>query len=723
MKNNVRIGYGALLVCLTTLASSVTASEGDMDRDALNMFRRGEALLRDRQEERAVSVFEGILLNFPRSQVRHQAALALARHLIDKRNFEQALKHLGETLAADDVEDNLMAEALLLTGMSYYEQNDNARALTFLRRVTENYPWSAHSNEAYYYIGLCHFSAQRWTRAVEAFRMVGTSVEPSPDARNLAEAGQRYMIRVEDRDLQVLALDGKDVDVVVQTSSGDRETVALSSFDREGTTYLGSIRTESGPPVPGDGILQFKGTDEVQVTYLDRNTQDGARNQERNARSRLVSTATAGFMDGAYREYVQGVFAAQRTFIQVRDFDKSVSNEPDQVTIRLYSQYRPSEQELADRGILVDPEDGPHYVLHDEKQVTLTETGPHTGVFRGVIIIDEVESKEHVRPNAPNLQAVDGDIIFFDYEDKRHIASLDAPRTVTSQAAFLTGDIPDVWVAQREVQDPNLRARKNNIEAAFYLRLGEVFRNVGLVDRVAQRVAIGLEKVNDVIRQSLRVNIDRSQIEEAYRLKWELQVLNGDLQEAISTCRTFMSLYPESQLADQALMQIAKASMEAGDRQQAFQLFQGILQLNTTTDLKGEAQYFIALLLEQEATARAAVGQQAQMGQAIAAFQRVSDQFPGSPFAGEALGKVIDFYIGQREFDRANEQLERVFVDYPDAPFLDEMLLKWGVVLVRMNRHADARDRLQQLLRDYPNSPSAAQARPLMDRIATMQSR
>jgi len=723
LMRSVIVGIGLALAAGTALQAQTAPVAGTaeaVDRDAMNMYRRGTALLADRQEDRAVGVFEGMLLNFPRSVVRHRAALALGAHFYEKADYDTALKHLAVVLSADDADDEQQAEALFRAGACYYEQNDTARALSFLRRTTERFPWSVHSNDAYYYIGLCHFRAQRWTRAVEAFRMVGTSVQPSGEKFNLAESGQRYMIRVEDKDLRVLGLEGKTVDVRVETASGDRETVALDVFDREGETYLGSIKTVSGMPVPGDGLLQFKGTDSVSVTYLDRNTIEGAQDVKRQAASRLVSTATGGFTDGAFREYVQGVFAGQRTFLQVRDFDKSMTAGRDTLTVRLYSQYRQSEQELADRGVTVRPEDGPQYELHDEKTITLTETEPHSGVFTAIVMIDQVADKKSIARAAPNLQALDGDRIFMDYLDQEHIAALDAPKTLTVSVEFLTGEIPDVWVAQREVRDANLRARKSNIEAAFYLRLGEVFKSVGLVDRVENRALIGLEKVNEVINQSLRVNIDRALVEEAYRLKWELLVLNNDLSGAISTCRTFMAAFPGSALADRALMQIAKASMETGDTRQAFSLFQGILQLKTTPDIKGEAQYNIAVLLEAEASKRAVGGKEAErvMGPAIAAFQRVAEQYPESPFAGEALSKVIDFYIAARDYTRCNEMLERAFVDYPDAAFLDQMLLKWGVVLARMNQPEAARVKLQQLLRDYPNSPAAAQARPLIERLS-----
>ena len=93
----------------------------------------------------------------------------------------------------------------------------------------------------------------------------------------------------------------------------------LSPFGKNSREYwLGSIQTELGDPSPGDGRLQITGGDEVTVSYINRYTAEGKINQQVLARVRMVSTASVGFTDGAYREYVRGVFADQPVFLRVR---------------------------------------------------------------------------------------------------------------------------------------------------------------------------------------------------------------------------------------------------------------------------------------------------------------------------------------------------------------------------------------------------------------------
>lgn len=699
------------------------AMVNELERDAMKMFRRGMALMKDRQEERAVKVLDGVLRNFPRALARHKAALELGKYHIEQGEYQVALKKLESVLDAEDSVDDERAEAMYRIGICYYEEGDANRALTTLRRVTETYPWSVYANEAYYYIGLCHFSAKRWTKAVEALKMVGTSVPPSEKERTLAEAGQRYLVKVYDKDLRVLEVTGDTIEVRVAADSGDTEVLEMEVFDPEGEYYLADIKTEPGEANPGDGLLQFVGRDVVRALYVDNDTLDGRRNERRLAVSRLVSTASGGFMDGAFREYVKGVFSEQKAYMRVNDYDADVTDGRDKVQVKLISRRRLTEEEIAIEGL--SPDEGPHYKLRDELTYELTESGPHTGTFDGTIVVAATEEDEEVNRNDRRLQAVEGDDVVMEYTDKEHIASVEEPRKVVSSAEFLIGEIPDVWVAHRQVKEAELRARKNLLEAAFFLRLGEIFRDVGLVDRAEDKADIGLEKANSVLRQSLTLNIGRELVEEAYQRKWELELVKGDLAAAIETCRTLMSLYPTSSLADVALMQIAKASIEGGDNEQAFRLLKGILSLNTSSDLKAEAQFNMALLLEKEAEERATERPEDKaklMAPAIKAYQTCSERYPESPFAGEALGKVIDYHIEAREYERCIEMLEMAMVDYPDAAFMDEMLFKWGIVEARMQRYGEARRKFRQLLRDYPNSRLAGRAKQFLDRLSRVGS-
>jgi TolA-binding protein len=93
------------------------------------------------------------------------------------------------------------------------------------------------------------------------------------------------------------------------------------------------------------------------------------------------------------------------------------------------------------------------------------------------------------------------------------------------------------------------------------------------------------------------------------------------------------------------------------------------------------------------------------------AYKKVADTYPDSPFAGEALDKIANYYIQVKDFDRAMELMQQVFQDYEDAPFLDRMLLKWVIAAYRAGKYPLAKEKLDELLSRYPNSAPAEKGR------------
>jgi len=718
MKWNARIGIavmmGGLLAVGLRAQQAPAETAGAGDPAALRLFRQGLALIEDRQDERGLKLLASIPSTFPKSPVRLQAWLAIGRYYTERKpEYALALKNLQPVLDAEDAGPDEKAEALYRMGIAHYGLGDYPRALATLRKVTDQYPWSIFANEAYYYIGLCHFQVKRWRQAVDALKMVGTSILPNEgEEESLVEAGQRFFVKIQDKDLRVLKIAGRPLEVTVTTDSGDREMMTLEPFDPDGEFYLGSLRMEQGKASPTNGVLEVRGGDRLSIAYGDANTRDGARNVERKAFARTVSTAVAGFTDGAYREYVKGLFAGQPAFVRVKDLDADVTDAPDTLTVRLVARTRAPRDESA------PPSEIEELVDRDSITLTLKESGPMTGVFTGMLQIHKWEEGQPIETSDSTLSAAEKDMIFIEYEDRAHIGSRTEPRLVTARAEFLTGEIPDVMVAQREVSTEELRARKNVTEAKFYLRLSQIFKDVGLTARSHEKADVGLEKVEDVLRRYARSALPPELVEEAYQIKWELQIIKDDLTGAIATARQLMALFPTSSLADMAMMKIARAHLEAGKPSQAAGLLRGILGLKTSPEIKAEAQFLLAQTLEKSINPKLEREERLRaLGQAIAAYRAVAEQYPDSPFAGEALGKVIDFHLEARDYARCLEMIQTVFQDYPDAPFLDEMLLKWGVVLVRLGRPNEAREKLTSLIRDYPNSAAAGKAQKVLELI------
>ena len=174
-------------------AQHVEARANRMIKNALTLAESGE-------DERAVSMLEAVPRMYPDSAAKFRAQLELGRHFLDKRVFDRSTIELRA--AQKSQEDDVVAEALLLQGQLHNTRGQSGEAMMVLRRLTQDYPTSPFSNDAYFLIGQIHFDAHRWTRASEAFQMVGTAVpEQNTNETVLAEAGQRVFVHVKDKDL------------------------------------------------------------------------------------------------------------------------------------------------------------------------------------------------------------------------------------------------------------------------------------------------------------------------------------------------------------------------------------------------------------------------------------------------------------------------------------------------------------------------------------------
>ena len=685
------------------------------DYKAYELLNRGKELLELDQEERAEKMLLSIPQMFPDSKIRFDAHAVLGRHFLDKRKLELAIKQFRLLEDSEDAEHR--AEALYRTGICYYHLNNFDKAFMALRKVTNLYPWSVYANQAYYYIGQCHFRLGRWSKAVKALELVGTSVPMEGERRTLAEAGQRFFVKIHDKDLVVLQTLGQTLEVELATQSGDVETVTLSQLGQDGEHYLGSIPVAPGKAAKDDGALQIVGPDAVEMRYVDANTADGVRNTKVINTVHFVSTASIGFTDGAYREYARGVFGDAESYMRVKDLDRDLTDNPDTIEARVVVRYKVEEEEdLSRRGIDLDlPEE--EWRERDVVAVTLTETGPHTGIFVGGITPRVIQSEDEALQGDEMLACMPGDRATLEYLDELHLGG-DEARLVEYDAKVLVGRIPEPAVQDYIVNDPNVRARKNLIEARIFLKLAGIFKEVGLVDQAREKADRGLERVEEVIRANLEASLEREVVEGAFSAKWDLLIVQGRLQEAIRVCYTLIRLFPESTLVDKALYKIGQARLDAGDDDGAIRIFAEVLRL-PQSELKAEAQYRIAEALEAKAIRDARHRSRTpDLSRAMLAYKKCADLYPDSPFAAESLDAIATYYIETKDFARAVRLMEQVFQDYPDAGFLDRMLYKWIIASYRMGDFTTALEKCELFLAQHTGSSLAPKVRRFKPIIA-----
>ena len=711
-----------LLAALLLPLALFAQNQDDTDAQARNesyraysMHKRALSYLEAGNTEAGLKLLQDIPKLFPTAEARFKAFITLGEHYMNEQAWEDAATNYAEVKTSEDAEER--AEALHKIGICQYQTNKFDKAFVSLRKVTAEYPWTVWANESFYYIGLCHFKLKRWTRAYEALRLVGVSVQANVDV-SLAECGQRLWVKVGDKDLVILTRQEKqELPVQVTTKSGDKETLLLKPHNEAQTEYIGSIETAAAAPAEADGTLQFLGPDRVEVNYIDETTEAGDK-AELLASVDFVSTATVGFTDGAYVDYVKGVRGDQLGFIRLKDIDRSTTTEPESVTVRVFTQYKiePTEEDLI--GINLDNQED-LFRERDSVKITLTEADGYSGIFQGEvrpILLPAIEENVDINASEVEEAAIDReddvlsarttDEIVVEYTDETHIGGGE-PRTITYSTLVLDNIRNDVEISQWVVEDADLKARKNLIEARIFLKLGQIFKEVGLNAKASEKAEEGLERVEDVIRSSLDHNLKRTLLEDAFNTKWDLLLVQDNLAQAVAVCNALLRLFPNSRVADQALMRIGTAKLESDypdEWRGAINVFRSVARIQKS-ELKAEAAFRIA-----EATEKIGFYQQRDQEEqtitqgAISAYKACADAYPESAFAGRALEKVVQYYIDTEDYPRAVELMELIVQDFEDASFLDVILLKWAITSQKMGQPDVALQKLNKLIAEYPNS-------------------
>ncbi len=742
-KRTVAIGLVATLAWLAMPPDSEAvrksqaslANEGDVgdvataaaELEVRRLLTKAKELMEAQEKERAVKMLETILDQYSASPVVNDACLELGKYYLGIHeqlkalgylNRLKALERTGKELAGHEQE--LYLEGLYLAGVAYFQIRQYGSSFPLLRQITTQYPNTSWASQAYYYIGAGHFAQQNWSKAIEALSLVGTAVDPNSPTARYAEAGRRFFVRVEDNDLPVMASQGKTGSILLQTTHGDRETADLVPLAGAGQVAISSIPTEIGKAKPGNRILEVTGGDKILSIYADEMTEDGGIKVARTGEVAVVSTAALGFMLGDLETPASAAFLGQPVSLLLQEADQDTSDAADAVTVCVISRYSAADDDPATNavkeaeGAAGRSEGESRFRVRDQVTLKLCEQGQapvHSGRFAGTLNIGTLTGEAPPSQSDDILSCALNDEVVATYVDELTIAG-DTARTV-EVAIPVVGELDNRPRATQDVVfDPLVRARKNLVEASAYLELARIFKSMGLAKGASEKAAEGGDRTEAVIRA--REAIPASLRQEAFKIKWELQLEADNLGAAMATCNLFNRLYPDSPLVDQALMGIANVRLAHKDYPEAIRVYRQVLGLKSA-ESRGEAQFRVAQAIEKMAVSqRKATGIPAE---AIQEYKLCAERYPESPYAGEALARLVDYHIEQNDLGQATSLLEQIFEDYPDALFLDSMLLKWVLVAYRQGDYAKAHDKCNQLIFGYPDSPYAAKAKQISEKI------
>jgi len=727
----------------TEPAERPRVSATEVDPQAKHLFDKAMELMDYKQYERGLAMLNSIVRDNQGNILSHRAHMAMGKHYLDQRATADALNHFmlltrvlapvpGEKQTEDEIA--LYQESLFQSGYAQYTAGQYAAAFPMFRRLTEIAGKTTWANQAYFYIGMSHYHMGNWNKAIDSLSLVGTEVADT-NAEDLGriEIGQRFYAKIVDADVSVMRKLEQPIQAAVKVSSGDSEIIVGAPIPGKADEMLASAPTALGAAKPNDGVIQMIGGDTLEVTYLDDSTLDGKKGVPRSGKVRAVSTGTVGFYLGDNSTPAYIAYPGQPQVVMLRDADLDTSRGAESITLTVKSLYKVEAKDNAEGSGTLDifalkDDEKDQWRERDSITVTLTETGEgadiRSGIFLGKIPLAPLTEGTEPSSKDDVLHTAELDELSISYTDKVHLYG-DEPRDSESRIKVSGSVNSGVTADQYVVFEELLKARKGSVEAEALVGLGAIYKDMGLDQRASERANESLNKIDPIIvnRQKLPGDL----VEQAFKLKWESELLKNDFTSAMATCLAFNRLYPESVLADQALMTLGRSLADRGEYKQAVEVYGKVLDLKNPISA-AEAQFRIGEVYTKEAEALTAAADehnskwgkaglsqatalQTRMSAAINAYQKTYQSYPESSYAAEALGRVVRHYVETDSFAQAAGLLESVFAEYPDAAFLDEMLLLWANVAFRMNDPATAKAKLQQLLFDYPTSQYVAEAR------------
>ncbi len=684
------------------------------DKKAKALLDAGDARFEAGELAAAIDLYKSVVDRYPVSRWRFLARLKMGKQFLTEKKFDLALDQFRRVAVEDNKDQDQVGSASLEIGICFYEMGKFEEAFGELRKVIKLHPGTPYSNDAYFYIGQAHFNLGRFGNAIEAFKNVGTSIDPTAQEAEKLDAGKRLYIKIEDKDLSAQASD-IGIAATVETNSGDKETVVCFPVTPGASILIGSLRTQLGEAVPGDGVLQLIGSDRIKVTSIDKQTADAQLNVPRVKEIQVVGNARVKVVDGAFAEAVGAVVLDKPAFLYVQDSDRDVSAKSDQIQATVRTKRVVEEPTEGEKPAASDVEKAePVYKVVDEKKVQLVERPAegaaadapvHTGIFVGMIAL----ARQGETPQPGALVGDVGDLLEIEYADD---VSLD-PKPVLRKATakVIEGNLNPLQVANARISDEELKFKTALKTSEALKNIGNIYKDLGLTKQATDKYHQALAETEQVAKSYGALN--QRLLEQTYVQMWKIYYAMDDLGRAAQMCLELQRRFPESPFVDDALLLMGQVSQKQGRFQEAVGVYRRLAALKNSP-LAPAAQYAVGECYEELGTRQK---NKNYYDEAFLAFKECFEKFPNSNQAGDALSKMAEYYYSKEDFTRALDLYEEALQQYQDSKFIDVVLYNYGRCLVKMKKLDGAVEKFNQLISSYPNSKMVANAQKIVEAI------
>jgi tetratricopeptide (TPR) repeat protein len=428
--------------------------------------------------------FTTVINRFPKTPHALEAQFGIGETFVAQKVYDQALAIFDRLAQSRDTEVVVRAE--FLRGVVAFQRGDVDEARSIFRAVLDRVPSIELADKALFRLSEIYGLEQRYLEQLTLLRTVGRLGRTSKRSH---VPGQPLAVVVYDSDLGISRGHNRIPVAVTTEPGGDKELVYLTSAGAGKGLFRADLDTRLGQAVPNNRILELTGRDTVRCDYPEEFRAQFRRvplsdvqiQVASEAKLEMASTKEFEEKKTTFSEELQKEVQQPQTpadprvsqvrplnqikpgnplYVRVTDPDRDLSNEPDQVIAKV----------AADSG--------------DQVQAALRETGPHTGVFEGMVKTGELPAGATATDAAIGQAA----ILAIDRDPQTFWQSEPDGRTPKA----LTVDMKDLKRAadvKLTVADPAKRAPvrvelQGSYDGAFWFRLGG-YPQIERVDAVA----------------------------------------------------------------------------------------------------------------------------------------------------------------------------------------------------------------------------------------------
>ncbi len=690
------------------------------------LYYEAQSLLNAAHYADAVNRLDLFRTNYPNHPLAYEARLSLGKFYYETEQYEEAISFF-HTIESEGSSTETSALALFWMAESANQLDRPARALEYLNKLIVNYPEAEVAPSALYSIAYTHVRAKEYTEAAQAFERLSNRYPGSEFTTNLGlalaevyyELGEyrRVVAEVNDR-LGQLSEDARERAYFILAESHNQlrqSDQAILNYRRflegnESSPYYRRAQYGLAWNYHFEKAHQWAADEfqKVHTGFDDELAQKAlyyeAVNRKLEGRSvdaeRLLETNVQKWKSGSMRE--AALYELAMTKYELRKWD-----EANLTFAQLLSDY--PESQFADEA----------RTMYGNTFIALGNFDSALGTFDEAIRRDAVDSR------------IRDEILF-----QKAWLLYRNDRFAESKSAFLAmhedNSNPDraaeslFWAAESAFQLNQLQESRQllsnylndyptgkHVNAAYYslgwtqFKAGEFEGAIGNFRRFLDRYtdeSSAIPYKSDATMRLADSYFALKRYDEAINAYQQLgeagadytlyqigkaNANSGRTANAVTTFRSLVDGYPQSELREEAMYSIGEAQFQEGSYLDAVASFQQLVSAYPNDPLAAKAQYAIG----------DAQFNSGDMESAVISYRRVLDNYPTSPVAADAAASLQYTFIALGDEERADQEIEDFARRNPNSPIVDQLRFKQAEVKFQSGRIDEALADFQQFIR------------------------